>query len=60
MPMCAYNATMSVLTQLTPTCGDEFAKITKCAAGGRDHLPCCTRWSLRVNCHCRKIVYSCL
>ena len=43
LPMCQYNVTMSVVSQLTSVCSDEFSKITKCAAGGRDHLPCCTR-----------------
>jgi hypothetical protein len=50
LPMCQYNASISESRRLGPLCKEDFPMITKCAAAGRDHLPCCLRRGVPVEC----------
>ncbi|XP_012543960.1 Ig-like and fibronectin type-III domain-containing protein 1 isoform X2 [Bombyx mori] len=43
MPLCSYDAKMSDLRTLAPLCAQEFHKILRCGAGGRNHETCCAR-----------------
>ena len=48
--MCSYDANISTVRSLARVCADEFSKVVRCAAGGRDHLPCCARRGVPRNC----------
>jgi len=50
LPLCSYNASISEVRSLARLCADEFPKVVRCAAGGRDHLPCCSRRGVPNNC----------
>ena len=41
---------MSDVERLGLVCADEFSRILRCAVGGRDHLPCCTRRGVPKSC----------
>merc|ERR1719167_612457 len=43
LPLCSYDANISEVKALARVCADEFSKVVRCAAGGRDHLPCCAQ-----------------
>ncbi|CAH2043160.1 unnamed protein product, partial [Iphiclides podalirius] len=43
MPLCSYDAKMSDLRTLAPLCAQEFHKLLRCGAGGRNHEECCAR-----------------
>ncbi|XP_025837036.1 Ig-like and fibronectin type-III domain-containing protein 1 [Agrilus planipennis] len=51
LPLCSYDANMSDIKALAGVCSEEFHKILKCGAGGRNHGSCCTR---------RGVPHSCL
>ncbi|XP_013190125.1 Ig-like and fibronectin type-III domain-containing protein 1 isoform X2 [Amyelois transitella] len=50
MPLCSYDAKMSDLRTLAPICTQEFSKLLKCGAGGRNHAACCARRGVPVAC----------
>lgn len=50
LPLCSYDANISTVRSLARVCADEFSKVVRCAAGGRDHLPCCARRGVPRNC----------
>eukprot|EP00092_Neocalanus_flemingeri_P093803 GFUD01119242.1.p1 GENE.GFUD01119242.1~~GFUD01119242.1.p1 ORF type:complete len:1460 (+),score=180.34 GFUD01119242.1:219-4598(+) len=50
LPLCSYDANISEVKSLARLCADEFSKVVRCAAGGRDHLPCCARRGVPNNC----------
>ncbi|KAG7312486.1 hypothetical protein JYU34_001998 [Plutella xylostella] len=50
MPLCAYDARMSDLRTLAPLCAQEFHKLLRCGAGGRNHEQCCARRGVPANC----------
>jgi hypothetical protein len=58
--MCQYNASLTEIRKLTNLCQDDLAKVTKCAAGGRDHLPCCYRRGVSTECQmlCQGVQYT--
>ena len=41
---------MSDIKRLSTECADDFTSLTRCAAGGRDHLPCCARRGVPKKC----------
>ncbi|XP_041982407.1 Ig-like and fibronectin type-III domain-containing protein 1 isoform X2 [Aricia agestis] len=43
MPLCSYDAKMSDLRTLAPLCTQDFHKLLRCGAGGRNHEQCCAR-----------------
>lgn len=43
MPLCSYDANMTDIKLLAGVCGDEFHKLLRCGAGGRNHGACCSR-----------------
>lgn len=43
MPLCSYDAKMSDLRMLAPLCAQDFHKLLRCGAGGRNHEQCCAR-----------------
>ncbi|KAJ8714843.1 hypothetical protein PYW08_004824 [Mythimna loreyi] len=43
MPLCSYDAKMSDLRMLAPLCAQDFHKLLRCGAGGRNHATCCAR-----------------
>ena len=49
-PLCSYNATISKVISLSHTCQQDFSKMIRCSAGGRDHLPCCARRGISSSC----------
>ncbi|XP_013140886.1 PREDICTED: Ig-like and fibronectin type-III domain-containing protein C25G4.10 isoform X1 [Papilio polytes] len=56
MPLCSYDAKMSDLRTLAPLCAQEFHKLLRCGAGGRNHEECCARRG--VPAHCRGVCAS--
>ncbi|XP_065358816.1 Ig-like and fibronectin type-III domain-containing protein 2 isoform X1 [Calliphora vicina] len=42
-PLCTYNIRLSDIEKLGPACRAQMSVIARCAAGGRDHTPCCVR-----------------
>ncbi|TRY80837.1 hypothetical protein TCAL_04329 [Tigriopus californicus] len=50
LPLCSYNVTMSDVKSLGKLCVSEVARLTQCAAGGRDHMPCCARRGVPIQC----------
>ena len=56
-PLCDYNVTLATLELLAPHCGDELSVVVRCAAGGRDHAPCCQQRGVPAACHslCRGV-----
>ncbi|KAJ0174849.1 hypothetical protein K1T71_009957 [Dendrolimus kikuchii] len=50
MPLCSYDAKMSDLRMLAPLCAQEFHKLLRCGAGGRNHEECCARRGVSANC----------
>ncbi|XP_050664730.1 Ig-like and fibronectin type-III domain-containing protein 2 isoform X2 [Leptidea sinapis] len=50
MPLCSYDAKMSDLRTLAPLCAQEFHKLLRCGAGGRNHESCCTRRGVPASC----------
>ncbi|RVE49896.1 hypothetical protein evm_005489 [Chilo suppressalis] len=50
MPLCTYDAKMSDLRSLAPLCAQEFHKLLRCGAGGRNHAACCARRGVPANC----------
>ena len=50
LPLCTFDVTSSVLTNLTGSCGPELDKVVRCGAGGRDHLQCCSRRAVPPSC----------
>merc|ERR1719228_81789 len=50
LPLCSYDASTSEVKSLARICADEFSKVVRCSAGGRDHLPCCARRGVPKNC----------
>lgn len=58
--MCQYNVTLTTIQSLSTLCATEFPKITKCAAGGRDHLPCCSKRGVSEECQpiCQGLQYD--
>ncbi|CAB3252923.1 unnamed protein product [Arctia plantaginis] len=50
MPLCSYEAKMSDLRMLAPLCAQEFHKLLRCGAGGRNHEQCCARRGVPSNC----------
>ncbi|GBP57931.1 Ig-like and fibronectin type-III domain-containing protein 2 [Eumeta japonica] len=49
-PLCSYDAKMSDLRRLAPLCAQEFHKLLRCGAGGRNHESCCERRGVPPNC----------
>jgi hypothetical protein len=44
MPLCAFNASISDVRRLgVGVCAEDLSKLSRCAAGGRDHSACCRR-----------------
>ena len=41
---------MSDIKRLSTECADDFTSLTRCAVGGRDHLPCCARRGVPKKC----------
>ena len=41
---------MSEVESLAAVCANEFSTVIRCAVGGRDHLPCCTRRGVPKSC----------
>ncbi|XP_049875990.1 Ig-like and fibronectin type-III domain-containing protein 1 isoform X2 [Pectinophora gossypiella] len=50
MPLCSFDAKMSDLRTLAPLCAQEFHKLLRCGAGGRNHEECCARRGVPANC----------
>ncbi|XP_046969114.1 Ig-like and fibronectin type-III domain-containing protein 2 isoform X1 [Vanessa cardui] len=50
MPLCSYDAKMSDLRTLAPLCEQEFNKLVRCGAGGRNHETCCARRGVPAAC----------
>ncbi|XP_050727678.1 Ig-like and fibronectin type-III domain-containing protein 1 isoform X2 [Eriocheir sinensis] len=50
MPLCDYNARMSHVRMLAATCASELSSLVRCAAGGRNHQPCCQRRGVPDSC----------
>ncbi|KAG6463259.1 hypothetical protein O3G_MSEX013776 [Manduca sexta] len=50
MPLCSYDAKMSDLRMLAPLCAQDFHKLLRCGAGGRNHETCCARRGVPANC----------
>ena len=50
LALCKYNASITQAMGLTMLCKEDFHRITKCQAAGRDHLPCCARRGVSTNC----------
>ncbi|XP_072944512.1 Ig-like and fibronectin type-III domain-containing protein 2 [Epargyreus clarus] len=50
MPLCSYDAKMSDLRTLAPLCAQEFHKLLRCGAGGRNHEECCARRGVPAAC----------
>ncbi|XP_065215789.1 Ig-like and fibronectin type-III domain-containing protein 1 isoform X2 [Planococcus citri] len=50
LPLCSYDASMSQLKSLAGICGNEFHKLIRCGAGGRNHNSCCERRGVPLNC----------
>lgn len=50
MPLCSYDAKMSDLRTLAPLCEQEFNKLVRCGAGGRNHETCCARRGIPAAC----------
>ncbi|XP_075980799.1 Ig-like and fibronectin type-III domain-containing protein 2 isoform X2 [Anticarsia gemmatalis] len=50
MPLCSYDAKMSDLRMLAPLCAQDFHKLLRCGAGGRNHEQCCARRGVPANC----------
>ncbi|XKL66935.1 hypothetical protein PGB90_010355 [Kerria lacca] len=50
LPLCSYDASMSQLKTLAGICGNEFHKLIRCGAGGRNHISCCERRGVSLNC----------
>ena len=48
--LCSYNTRMSDIKRLSTECADDFTSLTRCAVGGRDHLPCCARRGVPKKC----------
>jgi len=48
--LCSFNANMSVVLNLSNTCRDDFSKLVRCTAAGRDHLSCCARRGISDSC----------
>ncbi|KAH8334760.1 hypothetical protein KR074_009919 [Drosophila pseudoananassae] len=42
-PLCSYNIRLSDIERLGPACRAQMPILARCAAGGRDHSPCCSR-----------------
>ncbi|XP_067642607.1 Ig-like and fibronectin type-III domain-containing protein 1 isoform X2 [Eurosta solidaginis] len=42
-PLCSYNIKLSDIERLGAACRAQMPVIVRCAAGGRDHTPCCQR-----------------
>uniref|UniRef100_W8ADW8 Ig-like and fibronectin type-III domain-containing protein C25G4.10 n=2 Tax=Ceratitis capitata TaxID=7213 RepID=W8ADW8_CERCA len=49
-PLCSYNIKLSDIEKLGPACRAQMAVIVRCAAGGRDHTPCCQRRGVPTAC----------
>ncbi|EDW70342.2 Ig-like and fibronectin type-III domain-containing protein 1 [Drosophila virilis] len=45
-PLCSYNIRLSDIENLGPACRAQMPILARCAAGGRDHSPCCSRRSV--------------
>ncbi|EDV97557.1 Ig-like and fibronectin type-III domain-containing protein 2 [Drosophila grimshawi] len=45
-PLCTYNIRLSDIEHLGPACRAQMPILARCAAGGRDHSPCCNRRSV--------------
>ncbi|XP_045488804.1 Ig-like and fibronectin type-III domain-containing protein 2 isoform X1 [Pieris rapae] len=50
MSLCSYDAKMSDLRKLAPLCAQEFHKLLRCGAGGRNHEACCARRGVPPSC----------
>ncbi|CAH0694433.1 unnamed protein product [Spodoptera exigua] len=50
MPLCSYDAKMSDLRMLAPLCAQDFHKLLRCGAGGRNHEQCCARRGVPSSC----------
>ncbi|XP_075164635.1 Ig-like and fibronectin type-III domain-containing protein 2 [Haematobia irritans] len=50
VPLCSYNIRLSDIEKLGPACRAQMSIIAKCAAGGRDHTPCCVRRGVPSTC----------
>lgn len=50
LPLCSYDASMTQISKLKPLCAEDFSKVVRCGAGGRDHLPCCLRRGVPAQC----------
>ena len=50
LSLCNYDARVSQVKALSELCASEFSKVVRCAAGGRDHLPCCARRGVPAQC----------
>ncbi|KAF9805949.1 hypothetical protein SFRURICE_004161 [Spodoptera frugiperda] len=50
MPLCSYDAKMSDLRMLAPLCAQDFHKLLRCGAGGRNHEQCCARRGVPASC----------
>ncbi|XP_018795157.1 PREDICTED: Ig-like and fibronectin type-III domain-containing protein 2 isoform X1 [Bactrocera latifrons] len=49
-PLCSYNIKLSDIEKLGPACRAQMSVIVRCAAGGRDHTPCCQRRGVPTAC----------
>jgi hypothetical protein len=58
MDLCTYDIKMSDLQSLGHECLASVGAIVRCAAGGRDHRPCCTRRGVSKRClpNCKGIL----
>ncbi|XP_045774641.1 Ig-like and fibronectin type-III domain-containing protein 2 isoform X1 [Maniola jurtina] len=50
LPLCSYDAKMTDLRKLAPLCEQEFNKLVRCGAGGRNHETCCARRGVPAAC----------
>eukprot|EP00095_Tigriopus_kingsejongensis_P012676 maker-scaffold22_size673200-snap-gene-3.19 protein:Tk12676 transcript:maker-scaffold22_size673200-snap-gene-3.19-mRNA-1 annotation:"ig-like and fibronectin type-iii domain-containing protein" len=50
LPLCSYNVTMTEVRSLAKLCVSELSRLTTCAAGGKDHMPCCARRGVPTEC----------
>jgi len=53
LSLCSYSVNIPDIlhfVNFVPQCVDDFTKVVRCAAGGRDHLPCCARRGVPKTC----------
>lgn len=50
LPLCTYDASMVDIKNLAAVCAQDFHKLIRCGAGGRNHGSCCTRRGVPSTC----------